>query len=157
MRILGILALLVSAVGVALVLVRDAEHTLLRTRSLVKLLGITRDSVGMYAMSAPEILKKCGNALIEACGYPTKRKMPDSFLEMSLECDIPDGETRAAFVEFAKDFGKSYRAQEVQRCELCIERLRKRERTLASELPGKKKIIFSVSLCSALVLLILLL
>lgn len=157
MAILGSLALLLSGIGIALLLVRDAERCVERTRGLLALVRFTKTSVSMYSMSVSEILKKCSPELLRECGYQDEAPLPASFSELLAGCEIPDKDSRAAFADFAESFGNAYRAEEILRCEECIEKLRKREMSLSSALPSKKKIIFSVSLCSALSLLILLL
>lgn len=157
MAILGSLALLLSGIGVALLLVREAERCVERTRGLLALVRFVRNCVSMYSMSVSEILKKCSPELLRLCGYPSDAPLPTGFAELLAGCEIPDKESRAAFADFAESFGNAYRSEEILRCEECIEKLRKREMSLSSALPSKKKIIFSVSLCSALSLLILLL
>ena len=157
MAILGSVALLLSGIGIAYLLARDAERCVACTRALLALVRFTRNCVSMYSMSASEILKKCEAELLDGCGYPNEAPLPASFSELFLNCEIPDKESRVAFSDFADGFGTAYRAEEILRCEDCIEKLRKREMYLTSALPSKKKMIYSVSLCSALSLLILLL
>ena len=157
MAIAGIVLLLFSGIGIAFILSREADLSLSRTRAIIELLSFTRNSVGMYSMSASEILQAFGAEKIRKCGYPDENAFPQSFFEMSENCVIPDAECRDTFLNFSRGFGQGYRQQEVQRCEEYIERLRKKESEQASALAAKKKMIFGVSIGATLILLILLL
>ena len=157
MKIIGTVLLLISGISIAFILTYEQERALRCARALLALLNFTKDSVELYSMSNSEIIEKCEKSVIIECGYPSDASMPKSFFEMSERCEIPDKECATAFREFANDFGKSYRMQEIKRCEGCIERLRKRETELSAILPVKKKMIYGVSVCIALMILILLL
>ncbi len=157
MEIAGIVLLLFSGISIAFILSREADLSLARTRAIIELLVFTRNSVGMYSMSASEILQVFGIERIRECGYPDENAFPQSFSEMSESCAIPDAECKEAFLNFSRGFGQGYRHQEVQRCEEYIERLRKKESEQAAALATKKKMIFGVSIGATLILLILLL
>ena len=74
---------------------------------------------------------------------------------LTFACDVTDAEARELILSFAKDFGKSYRQDELSRCSLYLERMRAREQKLIKESAKKKKVIYTVAICSALAVIIL--
>ena len=153
---MGALLLLCSGVGIAFLMVKREETILCRTSAILDMIVFVRDQVDIYSISAPQIFSNMGEKMIKSCGYDVSFGIPENFLDMYLRCDIPDAVTKNAFFDFATGFGKSYRAQEVQKCDICAEKIRKREQELSAKLPMKRKMIFGISVCASLVLLILL-
>jgi hypothetical protein len=153
---MGALLLLCSAVGIAVLLIKREETVLARTRAILEVVVFVRERVDVYSMSATQIFFDMGEEKLRACGYDMSSGFPESFSDMYLQCDIPDAQTRNAFFEFARDFGSSYRVQEVQKCDACAEKIKKREQELSARLPEKRKMIFVISVCTSLMLLILL-
>lgn len=157
MKILGILMLLFSGVGIAFFLIEQARYVLSRTQAWLEFVRLVRSSVDNYSMSASEILRACTPELWQRLGYPEDDGTPESFDAVVALSDIPDRESREAIESFFGDFGRSYRAEQVLRCDECIDKLRAREKYLVKQLPIKKRIILSVSLCATACALILLL
>ena len=75
--------------------------------------------------------------------------------DFSQNANISDGESADILHSFAKDFGKSYRADELSRCSLSIEKIRAREQKLLKESAKKKRVIFTVAICASLAVVIL--
>lgn len=111
--------------------------------------------IDCYALPSDEILKRLDPEVLRACGY-TEEAPPQNFLSLAKRADIADSESREILFAFAKDFGKSFRADELSRCSLYLEKMRSREQKLIKETQKKKKVIFTISLCSALAVIILL-
>ena len=157
MKTLGILILIFSGSGIAFSLLENARGALSRTQAWLEFMRLIRSWVDNYSMSATEILRSCDAELLLRLGYPENADAPESLDGLVAASDIPDGETREAVEAFFEDFGKSYRGEQVLRCNECIDKLRAREAYLTEQLPLKRKIIVSVSLCATAVAIILLL
>ena len=108
-------------------------------------------------MSVSEILRSCPAELIVRLGYPSDADAPERLEEIAELSDIPDDEVGEIIKDLFGNFGKSYRTEQVTRCDECIDKLRAKEAYLAERLPVKKKIILCVSLCATAGVIILLL
>ena len=148
--------ILLGGLGISLLLVRDEEIKLSRTSALLEFAVLLKNSVENYSMSISEILRFCDKGILERCGYEDDG-LPMTLLDFASKIDVPDSESKRAVDSLVKDFGSSYRQEQVDKCERCISALRKREDSMARALPIRKKVIISVCVCSSLVLLILLL
>ncbi len=155
LTVLGILLLLCSGTAVAFSLVSEEEKKYEYACGLLELSELTRDCVAIYSMTGAEMLSKCNCELLQKCGY-FEKSPPESFKELcerSVKYDKESGELLEAF---ANSFGTSYREHERERCELLADALRKRTGVIKEQLPAKRKMIFGVSLCGAVVTAILL-
>ncbi len=133
----------------------NIERSLKNVSALRTLIEYTKNMIDCYSMPAGEILSGIDTELIKNCGYSLK-KLPVSFGELAENCDIYDKESKELILSFAKDFGKSYRADEVLRCSSYLEKIRSREQKLYKESQKKKKLIITVALSTALAIIILL-
>jgi hypothetical protein len=106
-------------------------------------------------MSARAILADCPRELIDACGYYGK-EVPGSFLELWEYCDISDPEARRIFSEFAKGFGKGYRADQIRQCEYYMTLMSERRLQISERVGVQKKLVITLTLCVTLVIIILL-
>ena len=147
--------ILLSAVGVARILTAAADRSLSHTRAMCELLSYTRRMIESFSMSGEEILGRCDDRLLGACGYFLGVR-PKSFIELFERCEIVDGECRRIFGDFCRNFGKGYRDEQLRNCEYCLSLLAARSEVLASENATKKKIIIASTLSVALMLAILL-
>ena len=154
MKIIGAFIIIFSSVMIALRYTERIEQTLKGVSALRALLEHSKNMIECYSLPASEILKRTKRSIFVDCGYG-KDDLPSDFLELASESDILDFEAREIILSFAKDFGKSYRRDELSRCSLYLERMRAREQKLAKESTKKKKVIFTVAICSALAVIIL--
>lgn len=157
MKILGVIVLLFSGVGLAVRLSRDEDRALRQARALLEFLSFVNDAVENYALPASQILLSCDPEIIFAMGYREGAGMPTSFEELALGCDFCDAETSSVLSEFAGDFGNGYRAQQVAKNGHFIDKAKRRLEKLERRVPGRKKMILSVVLCITLIVIILLL
>lgn len=154
MKIIGSLIIIFSFAMIALNLTEKTDRAVRSVCALRKILELSKNMIECYSLPAGEILKRIERSLLFDCGY-FKETPPEDFFAFVTNVDISDGEAREIMNNFAKDFGKSYRQDELSRCSLYLERMRSREQKLAKESAKKKKVIFTVALCSALALIIL--
>ena len=154
MKIVGALIIVFSALVIAFELSCRVERTARTVSSLRALLEYTKNMIDCYALPSSEILRRIDAGLLFDCGYKQKNP-PRDFNELVGSLDIADLEARELLYSFAKDFGKSYRADELSRCALYLEKMRSREQKLIKESAKKKKMIFTVAVCSSLAVIIL--
>lgn len=155
LTVIGAALILLSAAVVAKHLLDGVDLTLRGVGAIRVILERTRVMIECYALPADEILKRLDPSLFADCGY--SGDAPKSFLELARGAKITDAESAEAFLAFAKDFGKSYRQDELSRCSLYLEKLRSREQKLIKESAKRKRLILTLALCAAFALIILLL
>lgn len=154
MRIIGAFIIIVSAVTIALELIRKIDVSIGSVSSLRMILEHTKNMIECYSLPVGEIFIRLDFSLLKECGF-SKKNAPRDFLELAENSDIPDFEAKELLLAFAKDFGRSYRADELSRCSFFLEKMRAREQKLIKESAKSKKVIFTVAICSALALIIL--
>lgn len=153
--VIGSVLIFISAIAIADRLLDGVDASIRGVSAVRVILERTKVLIECYALPADEILKRIDASLFADCGYAGEA--PKSFAELADGAKISDGETAELFSAFSKDFGKSYRQDELSRCALYLERLRSREQKLLKEAAKRKKIIITLSICSALALVILIL
>jgi len=135
--------------------VRELERRAVNAHALCRLLRECSEQVEYFSRSAADILSNCDISLLQDCGYYAN-KAPDSFLELFESCEILCPKSRAIVLEFARDFGKNYREEQIKRCRYYLERMSTQESELNSALPTQKKLAFSLLLSLTLIAVILL-
>ena len=155
MRAIGIIIVLISGVAGSFLVVSEFEKRLTNTRALCKLLRVCTEQVEYFSCSSHEILANCDALLLRECGYLDK-EIPNDFSEFLDRCEILSNESRAIMIEFAKDFGKSYKDEQVKRCKYYLEKMDEHESKLESSLPAQRKLYFAILLAATLTAIILL-
>ena len=148
--------LLFSGILSAALVVSELEARANRVKAISQAMRFIKRMVECFSMSASDILLKMPRKLKDDCGYG-KGTEECSLLSFALACEIEDNEAQAIFIEFARSFGKNYRAEQIRECEYYIGLMEERERQIASRLPSQKKLAFALIVCATLAVLILLL
>jgi hypothetical protein len=156
LKALGLVVLLFSGLLSATLVVNLLETRAKRVKTVCQTMRFIKRMVECFSMSARDILVKMPQKLKEDCGY-TKETEDGSLLSFAMACHIEDAEAQAIFIEFARSFGKNYRAEQVRECEYYIGRMEEREQQIANRLPSQKKLALALIVCTTLVVLILLL
>lgn len=154
LKIIGALILMVSALVIARELSLRVDGAVSYASALRSLLEQTKNMIDCYSLPASEILRRVDKNIFADCGYKGG-SLPQSFSELLGGMSADDGEAFEIFSAFAREFGKSYRTDEASRCALYLEKMRSREQKLIKESAKRKRVIFTVSLCSALAVIIL--
>ena len=154
MRIIGIIIIIFSATMIATSLNSKIDLSISSVSALRMLFEHTKNMIECYSLPAGEILRRFDASCYLELGY-SKKEMPRDFSELLDSTSIPDAEAYEIFSAFSRDFGRAYREDELLRCSLYLERMRAREQKLIKESAKRKKVIFTVALCSALALIIL--
>ena len=153
--IAGSALLACSGVLSAAELNRRATERQRQVEAWIEFLRYVGGQVKYFSMPMAEILAHCDRALLCACGYSGKAP-PSSFEEMLSASSLRDRETRAAIEGFAREFGRSYREEQVARCEGQIEALCRHRDVLAAGLSDIKKRNAALCISGALALALLL-
>ena len=124
-------------------------------KAFCELLRIVKEKVECFGMSSVQMLRTLDRELLLSCGYRGD-ELPNDFLELIGECDIADQSAKAILLEFFSEFGKSYRAEQIKRCEYYLERLSKHERLVCSRAADQKKLYATLCFSASLILVILL-
>ena len=155
LKIIGSLIILFSSLLIAKGITREIEDTLRKISAVRSILEYTKRQIGCYALSVSEILKGLDKELLRDCGYQ-KNTPPRDFFELFSAIEIKDGEIESALGSFANGFGKAYRNDELAFCTLYVERVRSREQKLLKDFAKRKRVIYTVALCTALGAIVLL-
>ena len=154
MRIIGAIIIFFSSLMIAYTLSSKIDRDIKAASALRTVLERTRAMIECYSLSASEILQRIDDTVFADCGISNGRSIR-SFLDLAENINIADNEMRDLMLSFAKDFGKSYRADELSRCTLYLEKIRTREQKMIKESAKKKKVIFTVAICASLAAVIL--
>ncbi|MBO7303099.1 MAG: hypothetical protein J6U68_02815, partial [Clostridia bacterium] len=123
--IIGSLIIALSAFAIATELASEVEASVRSASALRSVVEHTKNMIDCYSLPSDEILKRLERSVLLGCGYE-KCEAPKSFMALLEGASIKDSESREIFFAFAKDFGKSFRADELSRCSLYLERMRAR-------------------------------
>ena len=138
-----------KAVGVALIFLggffisgrmnKRAESELRLTDSWISLMRYIKGQVECFGMPLENILSKCDRMLLYELGYK-KESAPKDFSELISGCDMPDEETAGIISEYAKEFGKYYREEQLKRCNYFLSALEEKRKQNSEKLPQKKRL-----------------
>lgn len=153
---IGALILCGSGLWGARLLNRRAEAALRQATGFSALLRMMKLRVDCYAQALPEILASCEMPLLSECGYRSDVR-PLTLEALLAACAVCDAASVAAMREFASEFGRGYREEQVRACAYTLDRLEARRASLETALPSEKKRNTTLCLSAALGIAILLL
>lgn len=137
-KVIGALILCGSGLWGASLLNGRASAALRQAEGFSALLRTVKLRVDCYAQSLPEILAACEWRTLGDCGYRGEERPRD--LEALLAgCAVYDAGSVSALREFAAEFGRGYREEQVRACAYTLSLLEERRVALASALPTEKK------------------
>ncbi len=146
-KIIGALILFLSGLWGARLLNARAEAVLRQSEAILSLLRVVKLRVDCYAEALPEILSSISPEILRDCGYRADGA-PRDFDQLLIGCAVLDEESVSALREFASEFGRGYRDEQVRACSYTISRVEARRETLAVALPMEKK--RNITLCLTL-------
>ena len=152
----GAALLVCSGIAVAAQMNRTAEAALRQNEGIMALLRAVRGQIECFSLPIGQILAACDRDLLLACGY-TEEEKPRDLGEILSRMTVWDARTVSIFSQFAAEFGRGYREDEVRACDYALSLLEERRGVLAKDLPVKKKRNMTLSVCGALALALLLL
>lgn len=134
---------------------KSAEDDVSGALAYLSLISYVRSQIDKYALPIGEIFQGCSRELLFSCGW-RKEECPRSTEELFACCKINDKEARRIISEFCSDFGRSYRDEELRRCDSSIAALKRCNERLCGEVTNKKKLNLTLCLSGSLALIILL-
>ncbi|MBE6589592.1 MAG: hypothetical protein E7643_05380 [Ruminococcaceae bacterium] len=137
-KILG--ALLILSVGgiASFASVRYEKKALLVLDGWIDLIRHIRTQIDCYLTPLDEILDGC---LHHAKDLPSLYRCTSVYL---------DGNERHLIEGFTRDVGAGYREEQLRLCDFCIEELRCRRASRATQLPMRTRLAVTLSVCIAL-------
>ena len=156
LRIVGAAILSLCGVLFAAHLNRRAECRLRQVEGWISLLRFVKAQVECFSLPMSEILRRCDKEVLRSCGYPADLS-PKSFSAMIEAASFCDGESARIARAFSEEFGKGYREEEMRGCDYYLAQLEAHKECLAKKLPAQKKMNATLSVCTALALVLLLL
>ncbi len=125
---------------------------LLAFASLTERLG---RQIENFSTPVPEILKSTDPALLHACG--SSAPDTESFVRFLDSCDLAvNEEEKRTLFTFAAELGRRFRSEQVKSCALCSEQLSQFANDAQILFPKKRKMTYTLLICSALALVIIL-
>lgn len=154
LKSMGAILLLVSGVLFGTQLNRSARGALAQIEGIERLLIFVRLQVECFSLPIGEILRRTEPSLLTQCGW--KQREPPADLEALIRvCDISDPETERLLRELVSEFGRSYREEQLRRCDCYLRQLEARKERVRTALTGKKRVNLTLCAASAAALVIL--
>ncbi len=154
-RMVGALILAISGGVGAYLMNRSASAALTQVEGWISFLRYVKLQVECFSLPISVILKRCDPNIFRGCGYFLDVP-PENLEELVQRCSVRDETNREIIDGFAKDFGKSYREEQIRRCEYYLSLLEARRNFLVTQLPMKKKLNSTLCIAGALAIVILL-
>ncbi len=142
-KTVGIILLIVGGFLLTASLNKRSADKLANIEAWIDLLSYIKNQVDLFSLPISELLHSCKTEQLRACGYRQCRK-PTDISDLIANTDHCDEDVKRIIESFAKDFGKSYRSEEVKRCEFYISELDRHRKIMKEQLPTKKKLTATV-------------
>ena len=155
-KLFGAFLTVFSGVMLSVTLNRRASLALRRAEGWARLIGQIKREIECFSLPASDILARVDGELLTLCGYCGKEapRNMGALLSGTVFCD---GETMRIARSFASEFGRCYREEQVERCAYFLSLMEERRRTLASEMPSRRRLNMTLCMSGSLCALILLL
>ena len=114
--------------------------------------------IGYFMEPLPDIYDSFEGKALEACGFlPAVRAGGDDFASDAIEKLSVSDETKSALAELFADLGKKGAKESLSSLEICEARLREEDEAKRAALPDKTRVIRTLALTAAAMVLILIL
>lgn len=123
--------------------------------SYISLLFYIKGQIDCYSKPISDILKSADREIIEGCGC----RFSDS---MNLDDMLEEGkiylerESMRLLSCFSKEFGSTYKDEQLRRCDYYIEALLEERRGLSDDIPSRNKVGSAIWMCASFGLMIVL-
>ena len=154
LKVLGAALVALSSIMIPNILNRRLAQRLRCAEGWERLLVLIKNEIECYSLPIADILARTDPSILRLCGY-TGGEAPKSLYELREKTAFTDIETEKTVCRFISEFGQCYKAEQVGRCEYFVTLMEARIRAIASELPEKKRLYFTLCLSAGLGILIL--
>ena len=143
-------ALLVLAMGAlaAYGAARAEKRRLEVLEGWVDLIMYIRGQIDCFLTPLDEILQNCDRRVLDACLAPENARDLETVLAASLP--YLDADARHLLERFLREVGTSYREEQLKRCDYYLNALSVLREKRAAELPVRRRLLTSLSLCAAI-------
>ena len=150
-----------SAVAVAASVIAAGSVVSAEKRRTAQLYALARltEHIGRqienFSTPVSEILKTADLSLLRECG--SSSPATESFVDFLNSCDLAlsEEEKRTLFT-FSAELGRRFRDEQVKSCAIFSAKLYEIANSAAQQLPKKRKVTYTLFVCSALALVIIL-
>ncbi len=154
-KLLGSFLIALAGGGISLSFCRFQKKRLTVLDSYISLLFYIKGQIDCYSRPLSDILLSADVSLIESCGY--RGDVPKSLSQMLPHGKIYlDEESFRLLMQFADEFGSTYKQEQLRRCDYYIESLLERRRLLLEEIPSKNRVGSAIWMCASFALMIIL-
>lgn len=155
LKIVGAVIVSLSGVGLASLLCASSRAAVTQTEGLCALARYLGGEISCFCMPIPTALSRCPWEILKKCGADARVRY-QSVEELLDACGIYDARTREITSAFAREIGRGYRAEQIALCERTAQMLSQHAQELLARLPTKQRLSGTLSVCSALAAVILL-
>ena len=156
-----ILKIIGSAVAVASSIIAAGSIVSAEKRRTAQLYALARltEHIGRqienFSTPVHQILKNADPSLLHECG--SSSPATENFGDFINSCDLAlNEEEKRTLSAFSAELGRRFRDEQVKSCALCSAQLYEMANTVAQQLPKKQKVTYTLFVCSALALVIIL-
>ena len=133
-----------------------AERDLRLIDGWISFMRYVKGQIECFGVPIDKILSACDTALFTEIGYK-KANVPGNLTELISECTLPDKETACLIFDYAKEFGRYYREEQLKRCNYYIVALEEKRKRESDKLPQRKRLNTTLWIAGSLAVGILLL
>ena len=155
LKIMGCFTAVAASIIAAGAIVSAEKRRLSQLFSFASLIGRIGQQIESFKTPVCEILKSTDPALLRSCGAT----MPDTenFIGFLNSCDLAlNEEEKRTLFTFGADLGRHFQGDQVRSCALCSKQLSDFANDAQILFPKKRKMTYTLLICSALALVIIL-
>ena len=153
-KLVGMALVAFSSIMLPNILNRRLTQGLRCAEGWERLIGLIKNEIECFSLPISDILSRTDPSLLLLCGY-TGGGQPKGLWELTEKTVFADSETEKIATRFVAEFGQCYKAEQVERCAYFATLAEARRKTLASELPAKKRLNLTLCISAGLGILIL--
>ncbi len=153
-RLVGAILLLISAVICSFFLINEEKKRITYLGAFTELIGYIYKQIEAFNLPVSDILKNADKGILKLCGIDDRNKNDLNSIINEGKLQL-DKKTRALLREFLLGLGRCYRDEQIRHCKYYYDELAEHFDTLKKEYPKRRRLIITLSLCTAFGLIIL--
>ena len=160
-KLLGAVSILLSAAIFYFEGLKYENRKLRQTEGFISLLRYIKKQIGCFSTPINAIISECDKEILSSCGIKegewesgTSANLMSDMLDACELCI--DGRAIQSLKKFTRDFGKSYREEQIKSCDYYISELEEYRNDIQREIPKQRKIRLALCLCVSVSLILLL-
>ncbi|MBQ1259160.1 MAG: hypothetical protein IIX97_03520 [Clostridia bacterium] len=157
LKLIGLIMIGLSGVLTSIKILSSSDEDVRHTEALIELVSSLRSKIEVLCIPIPDILSATDPQIFVNCGY-TSDDLPKNAEDLISKCKLKeDAELYKLFSEFVFSLGRGYKSEELSKCDLITEELKKILSRRKEERIKRKKtvpaICLSVSACIIILLI----